>query len=47
MLRLKRSVSSTVWTLIRLKKILAADQIAEDVKRNKAVDLIVESAVVE
>ena len=31
----------------QVKKILAADQIAEDVKRNKAVDLIVESAVVE
>ena len=29
------------------KKVLPSDQLAEDVKRNKAVDLIVGSAVVE
>lgn len=31
----------------QVKKVLPADQLAEDVKRNKAVDLIVNSAVVE
>lgn len=31
----------------QVKKALPADQIAEDVKRNKAVDLIVEAAVIE
>ena len=31
----------------QVKKILSADQLSQDVKRNKAVDLIVSSAVVE
>lgn len=31
----------------QVKKVLAADQIADDVKRNKAVDIIVDSAIAE
>ena len=31
----------------QVKKVLAAEQIADDVKRNKAVDIIVDSAIAE
>lgn len=31
----------------QVKKVLADDQLSEDVKRNKAVDLVIDSAVVE